>query len=107
MTLRVFEIFVCTLALIQKYKEGQNAFWGLANIRTPVRSSTLGAVYEGRRRGEAMKGGERQSVVEKLKKFLHAQSFPPWARGRVCPRCGEIMQYLDLECLDVRGRGAR
>ena len=68
-------IFVCTLALIQKYKEGQNAFCGHPSIRTPVHSSTQRA---------SMKAGERQGVVEELKEFLPPPVFPSLGKGGAC-----------------------
>jgi len=44
-----------------------------------------------------MKVSERQSVVDQLKEFLHAQSSQPLP-DIVCQHCGEIMQYIDLAC---------
>ena len=87
-------IFVCTLALIQKYKEGQNAFCGHPSIRTPVHSSTQRA---------SMKAGERQGVVEELKEFLPPPVFPSLGKGGACRRWGGNNVVPRSRMLDVRG----
>src|SRR6202789_3244473 len=87
-------IFVCTLALIQKYKEGQNAFCWPPSIRTPVHSSTQRAVHEGRRTPGCRRGTQRVSATPGLPLPGQGRRLPPLGGNNAVPRS---------RMLDVRG----